>query len=96
MFEKDLKNLAARHNPRYRNAEKSCHSITISHPVVSASQVAWTRCAHGYLQNSQILYGELSEGTRNVGQPNLCFKDQYKTSMMEFSVKHLGTEPDQA
>ena len=34
----------------------------------------------------QILYGELSEGTRNVGRLELCFKDQCKTSMMEFSI----------
>ena len=31
-------------------------------------------------------YGELSEGTFNVGQPKLHFKDQCKTSMMELSV----------
>ena len=34
----------------------------------------------------QILYGELSEGTHNVGRLKLCFKDQCKTSMVEFSI----------
>ena len=34
----------------------------------------------------QILYRELSEGTRDVGRPKLRFKDQCKTSMMEFSI----------
>ena len=37
--------------------------------------------------SKQILYGELSEGTRNVGRPKLRFNDQRKTPMMEFSVK---------
>ena len=34
----------------------------------------------------QILYGELFEGTRNIGRPKLGLKDQCKTAMMEFSI----------
>ena len=34
----------------------------------------------------QILFGELAEGTRNVGQSKLRFKGQCKTSMIEFSI----------
>ena len=40
--------------------------------------------AAGYVP--YLLYGELSEGTCNIGRPKLCFKDQCKMSMMEFSI----------
>lgn len=55
---------------------KRWHSVTIFHPVVLVSHVAWALCAHG----------ELSEGMHNIGWPKICFKNQCKTSTMEFSI----------
>ena len=34
----------------------------------------------------RILYEKLAEGMRSVGRPELCTKDQCKTSMVEFSI----------
>ena len=37
----------------------------------------------------QILYGELSEGTRNVGPPTLPFKDQCRTSASKLACQQM-------
>ena len=68
---------------------KSTQEICIRAETAVSSQLHYPLMAKS--PNSQgavmgTLYGELSAGTRSAGRHKLRFKDQCKTSMIEFSI----------
>ena len=75
---------------RYTDTEVLNRAGTQSlYPTLQSQHLRWLRHVVR-MDNSRILkqrlYGELYEGTHNIGPPKLCFKDQCKTSMIEFSI----------
>ena len=59
--------------------------IQSQYPILQSWRWTYARMDNWRIPK-QILCGELSEDTCNIGRPKLCFKDQCKTSMMEFSI----------
>lgn len=69
--------------------------IRTPYPILRSQHLRW-HANDARMDNSripkQILYRELSDGTHNVGRPTFRFKDQCKTSMVEFSINVVNSD----